>query len=247
MRQLLPSPVAEVDLLRLHFGADRPPPDDRPWVLLNMAASVDGATAVDGVSRDLGGEGDRLVFRAVRALPDAILAAAGTVRAEGYGPPRPSEQVRAERVHRGLAEHPRMVVVTASLDLDWDSALFTEAPDPVLVVTTTGADADRLAAASEAGAELVEAGEGRVDLVAALSTLRARGIEVLLVEGGPSLNGQLAELDVFDEVFVTVSPHLVGGDAARLCSGGAPGLRELELTHVLEHGGALFARYLRRR
>ena len=36
-----------------------PPPPDRPWVVLNMIASVDGATAVAGRSGGLGGPADR--------------------------------------------------------------------------------------------------------------------------------------------------------------------------------------------
>ena len=50
------------------------------WVLINMIATVDGATAVDGRSGGLGGAADKAVFAGVRALANVILAGAGTVQ-----------------------------------------------------------------------------------------------------------------------------------------------------------------------
>ena len=49
VRQLLPEP-ADIDPAAAHAIAARPTPTSRPWVLVNMVASVDGATAIDGVS-----------------------------------------------------------------------------------------------------------------------------------------------------------------------------------------------------
>ncbi len=68
--------------------ATRPTAEGRPGLRLNMIASVDGATTVAGLSGGLGGAGDKALFRALRSLADVVLVGAGTVRAEGYGPPR---------------------------------------------------------------------------------------------------------------------------------------------------------------
>ena len=57
--------------------------------MVNMVASVDGAIAIDGVSGGLGGDGDSMAFRAIRASCDWIVAAAGTIRAERYRIPEP--------------------------------------------------------------------------------------------------------------------------------------------------------------
>jgi riboflavin biosynthesis pyrimidine reductase len=57
--------------------------EGRPAVRLNMIASVDGATALDGRSGGLGGPAARRFFVALRSLADVVLVAAGTVRAEG--------------------------------------------------------------------------------------------------------------------------------------------------------------------
>ncbi len=244
MRRLLPGPLAEVDPIEA-YDVDRQAPEGRPWVLLNMVASIDGATAVDGVSGGLGGEGDRAAFRAVRAVPDVILVAAGTVRAEGYGPPRPTDEVRAVRRARGQTEVPGLAIVTGSVDLDPTAPLFREAERPPIIVTAERADADRLAAVRAAGAEVVFAGSDTVHMDRALSELGRLGTEVVLVEGGPSLNGQLVAADLIDEVCVTIAPTMVAGEAARLADGGEAVRSAFDLAHVLELGGDLCCRYVR--
>jgi riboflavin-specific deaminase-like protein len=244
MRRLLPGPLAEVDPIEA-YAADRPAPEGRPWVLLNMVASIDGATAVDGASGGLGGDGDRAAFRAIRAVPDVILVAAGTVRAEGYGPPRPSDEVRALRRARGQAEAPRLAIVTGSVDLDPATPLFGEAERPPIIVTSERADASRLGAVRAAGAEVVFAGSDSVEMERAMSELGRLGTEVVLVEGGPSLNGQIVAADLVDEVCITIAPTMVAGQAARLAHGREAVRSAFELAHVLELGGDLCCRYVR--
>ena len=63
---------------------------------------------------------DRSLFVRLRGLADAVLVGAGTVRAEGYGPVKLPEARRAERVAAGRPAVPPLVVVSRSLDLDWD-------------------------------------------------------------------------------------------------------------------------------
>ncbi|HEV8372071.1 MAG TPA: dihydrofolate reductase family protein, partial [Actinomycetota bacterium] len=63
-------------------------------------------------------------------------------------------------------------------------------------------------------------------------------------EGGPTLNGQLAAAGLLDELCLTVSPLLVGGDAKRVLAGPLlPVPRELPLRSACEQDGFLFLRY----
>lgn len=243
MRQLLPEP-AEVDPVAAHAAATRPAPGHRPWVALNMVASVDGATAIDGVSGGLGGAGDKEVFRALRAIADVILVAAGTVRAEGYGPPRTSPELQEARAARGQAAFPRIAIVTASLDLDPMAPVFAEAPEAPLVFTGSDAPSDRMAALAGV-ADVRRAESARPDLAAVLAEIGAAGASVVLCEGGPSLNGQLLELGLIDEVNLTLAADLVGGGAKRLAAGGAPLPTPMALAHVWHQDDDLFLRYCR--
>jgi len=245
VRQLLPEPIEDVDPTALHAGLTREPPVDRPYVLANMISSVDGATVVDGVSGGLGGEGDKIVFRALRSVPDVVLVAARTANAETYGPPKIADEARAARRERGQAAVPRLAVVTGQLSVDLSLPMFTDPGDQRPFVITSAAAPTNRRDEVEAVAEVLVAGETAVDMADALDQLRRRGATVVLCEGGPSMNGSLVASDLVDEWNISLSPTLAGGDSRRIAHGAPPALRHLALDRVLEHEGMLFLRYLR--
>lgn len=247
MRQLWPDPGAVDDVAVLVAAEERPAPADRPWVLVNMVASLDGAIAVAGRSQGLGGPTDKAMFAALRAVADVVLVGAGTVRAEGYGPARPSEATRAARRARGQTDAPRLAVVTRSLHLDLNAALFTKAEHPTLVITCASADAERQRAVAER-AELVVAGDDAVDLADALRKLAQRGTALVTCEGGPTLNGALIAADLVDEWDLTLSPLLTGSDEDRASRGpGPPAPQPMRLDRLIEGDGLLLTRWLRAR
>ena len=245
MRLLWPHPADDVDVASLVAAEARPAPATRPWVLVNMIASLDGAITVDGRSGGLAAPADKALFSALRAVADVVLAGAGTVRAEGYGPARPAAASRAARRERGQAEAPRIAVVTRSLDLDLTRPLFTEGDAPPIVLTCDAAPAGRRAEVARV-AEVIVAGDAEVDLPDALAQLRALGTSVVTCEGGATLNSDLVHHDLVDEWALTVSPLLVGGTAIRSIVGPPlPDPLTLRLDRLLEGDGLLLGRWLR--
>jgi riboflavin biosynthesis pyrimidine reductase len=240
-----PVPSSPDDLTAIYRSDRRHHDDGRPWVLLNMIVSVDGAIAVDGLSGGLGGPGDHAVFTTLRGLADVVLVAAGTARAEQYRPARSDEATREARRARGQSDAAAIAVVTRSLDLDLDSELFVDGVGTT-VVTTLDADPDTLRSVAER-AVVVTAGEGDVDLATAIATLADRHGPLVLAEGGPRLNGALMEADVVDELCITVSAMVVGGDGGRMTAGGHHDPRRYALERAIVHEDLLFTRYLRRR
>jgi riboflavin biosynthesis pyrimidine reductase len=216
-----------------------------------MVASADGS-AVDpnGRSGDLGGPGDKAVFSALRAVADVIVAGARTVIAEDYGPGRPTPAVRRARRARGQAEAPRIAVVTASLGIDPHHRLFLEARPEArpIVVTIDRADPARRRAL-DAVAEVVTAGEDRVDWQRALTALGSvTGARTVLCEGGPTTVGQLVDADLVDELCLTIAPGMLAGPGPRIAHGPLAGpWRQHALDRVLIEDGALFLRYVRDR
>jgi riboflavin biosynthesis pyrimidine reductase len=235
MRQLLPAPLDDVDL----YDALRPASD---VVRLNMVASADGAVVdADGRSGSIGGDGDREVFRTLRAHADVIVAGAGTVRDEGYGPHRVAAHLRERRAADGRSAPAAVAVVSRSLDLDWEAPLFTEAVTPTIVLTCASADPSRQRRAASAGV-LIVAGGDAVDPAAAIAALRAHGARSVLCEGGPSLNAAWLGAGVVDELCLTIAPALLGETGPRLA--GDLGRRvDVGLRAIIADGDELYLRY----
>lgn len=247
MRRLWPDPGVIDDVAAAVAADPRPAPPGRPWVLVNMIASLDGAITIDGRSGSLGRPADKAMFSALRAVADVILVGAGTVRAEGYGPPRPSPATRAARTARGQTEAPRLAIASRRLDIDLDAPLFAEADQPPLLVVCDATPASRRAAAARV-ADVIVAGADTVDWHLALRELHARGARTITCEGGAQLNGDLLLADVIDEWALTVSPLLVGGDADRAITGPLPPTpRPMHLEWLVEGDGLLLTRWLRDR
>jgi riboflavin biosynthesis pyrimidine reductase len=213
---------------------------------MNFVASVDGAVSVNGVSEGLQSPADNRVFGLLRGWCDGLLVAAGTLRAEDYGPVTLDAARRAARVAAGLAPYPTLVVVSGSLALDPGHRSLAEAPVRPIIVTGPHANEERRKALSEVADILVTGSSGGPDLAAARAELFAQGLSQLLCEGGPSLFGALIAADCVDEVCLTVTPLLVGGGPGRI-SGGAPApeVHGLGLAHVLHDEGVLLLRYCR--
>ncbi len=247
MRQLFPSETATADPLDIYISDERPAPPGRPWVMINMIASIDGATAIDGVSGGLGGPGDKAVFAAIRASCDWILVASGTARAERYRIPSPTDRTRQARVAGGRSPAPRLAVVSGSLELEADLPMLAtgDDEDPAVLITGDSSPQHRIEALSKV-AEVVKTPQSRPTPASALAVLAAKGAEVVLVEGGPSFNAQFATAGLVDEFCMSISPRIVAGDSHRIVGGG-PDTADLDfsLERLLEHDGMLFARYLR--
>jgi riboflavin biosynthesis pyrimidine reductase len=148
------------------------------------------------------------------------------------------------RQAEGRPPAPAMAIVSGRLDLDLDGPLFRERDSTPILVTGADAPADKVAAAGRR-CEVLVAGDGtHVDLSTALRELAARGYRRISCEGGPSLLGQLLAAGLVDELCLTISPLLLGGDAVNLLDGVALHTPlDLNLHQVLAEDGFLFTSY----
>lgn len=240
--QVLHPAGAAPDVARL-YAPDWNHDDAAHFVRVNMIASVDGGTSADGTSGSLGGPADRFIFGLVRSFADVVVVGAGTMRAEQYGPARLDEDRRQARLARGQTPVPPIAVITRSANLDWESEFFTEADVRPIVLTVEASQARHQRAARVA--DVVLAGSQEVDLALGLAELARRGYRDVLVEGGPSINAELASLDAIDELSLTISPLLLGGTSSRILRGDTDAQRHLELASIVTADGYLFLRYRR--
>jgi riboflavin biosynthesis pyrimidine reductase len=237
-----------VDQLVESFGLwNRPDvPAARPRVLLNMVSTADGRATLAGRSGGISGPADRALFHALRAPVDCVLVGAGTVRTERYGRIIRDPSVRARRAQHGLTEEPLACIVSGRLAIDPDLPLLHEPEARVVMLTASAASLEP----SAASVDYIRAGEGQLDLPRGLIELAERfAVQTVLCEGGPHLARQLFGAGLVDELFLSLSPLLAGGEPA-----GGEALRilagselepptALELLDVLRSDSYLFLRY----
>jgi 5-amino-6-(5-phosphoribosylamino)uracil reductase len=207
-----------------------------------MVSSVDGsASGPDGRSGSISSSTDQTVFGVLRNLADVVLVGAGTVRAEGYGPPEVRDDFQERRLAAGQSPAPVLAIVTRSGDLGPRQDRLVA--DPATLVVTT-ADADLGALRGRFGpARVIVAGADELDPEVLTDQLAARGLRRVEVEGGPALLGRFIATGRLDELCLTLSPLALAGGGPRIASGGE-GRQRMRLAHLIESGDSLFGRWL---
>lgn len=220
----------------------------RPFVYINMAMTADGKIT-SGRREEPGftSPRDKKTMDRLRAEADAVLVGAGTLRADNPALGVRDAEMKEYRRSLGKPEGLVNVLVTKSAAIDPASRFFGgAAPSDRIVATVKDAPADRVARLSSV-ATVWALGRGSVDFRELLERLAARGIERLLVEGGGELNWGFVRDELFDELYVTVAPALLGGrDAPTLCEGEGftmAGQRRLRLVSADVVEGEIFCRY----
>jgi riboflavin-specific deaminase-like protein len=213
------------------------------WVRAMMAMSLDGAAVgPDGRSRSISSAADRILLSELRRLSDVVLVGASTIRSERYGPMIAAPAQASARSALGLAPAPALAVVSASLDLPWQEAMFHESTIRPIVITTESADKASLLIA-ERHAQVVRLPGETVDLRAMLTKLRELGLNRIVCEGGPRLLARMMASDLINEVDITISPVFTGGGQ---WSTGTPfaSPSRFTLSQVLHDEDYLFLKYL---
>src|SRR5689334_17325892 len=149
-------------------------PRGRPFAVAHLGQSLDGRIATaSGASRWVTGEADLLHTHRMRALADAIVVGAGTVRHDD-----PQLTVR-----RCIGRNPVRVVIDCERRLGAQYRVFQDGAAPTLVI----AAADRTRAGERLGqAEIVGLPRGQEGIAPGVirDALAARGYSFLFIEGG---------------------------------------------------------------
>jgi 2,5-diamino-6-hydroxy-4-(5-phosphoribosylamino)pyrimidine 1'-reductase len=220
----------------------------RPYVVINVAASVDGK--IDSIERRgaaISTERDRARVDRLRASVDAVMVGGRTLRQEDPRLTVRSSELRAERTARGEPENPAKVGVLSRLELRPDCRFLTVGPARIILFTT--GPERRPAWLNDGAVEIHASGEAQVDLSQAMAKLAELGMRRVLVEGGGTLNFELLRLGLVDEVRLFVSPIILGGASAPTLADGAGLVRDKALTlrrtdvEPWEDGGVL-VRYM---
>jgi riboflavin-specific deaminase-like protein len=216
-------------------------PAARPYTIANMVATADGRATLDGRTEGISSETDRDLFHALRTQVDAVMVGTGTIALERYGPLARRAEVRRRRAELGLPEAPLAVTASRTLELPADAPLLADPGSRIVVLTNS--DREPPACAAELVVERLPGPE--LDLTAGVERLRTvHGVRAMLHEGGPTLLAAMLAAGLVDELFLTVSPLLVGGGEPSVVEGTAfERPRGMQLQSVLSHESYLYLRY----
>lgn len=200
------------------FGPLLAPPGapDGCIVLGRLAQTLDGRiTTTSGSSQWIGGAGDILHTHRLRALCDAVVVGAGTVRHDN---PRLTTRAVA-------GPSPVRVVLDTDRRLGTAYGVFAPGGPPTLLVC-----AEDAAGAETHGAATVlrapRAPIGGLDLCALLPVLAARGLRRIFVEGGGLTVSRFLAAGCLDRLHMTVAPVLLGS--------GIPAFTLPEAAHIAD-------------
>lgn len=183
---------------------------DRPYVLLSVAASIDGY--IDDTTNErllLSNDADFDRVDAVRASVDAILVGANTIAADNPRLMVRAQERRQARVDAGQTESPIKVALTSGgTELDPSAKFFTTGSQDKVIYTTASAHSKVTKNLGEV-ASVIDAGDP-LDLNVVLGDLAGRGVERLMVEGGGQMHTMFLSAGLVDEVNLVIAPFLIG-------------------------------------
>jgi riboflavin biosynthesis pyrimidine reductase len=197
----------------------------RPSVIGNFVSTLDGVVALNEPGYPAGGDisgfnqHDHMVMGLLRAIADAVIVGAGTLRSAPYHLwtaqrvyPSLADAYQRLRISLGKPTPPLNVFVTAQGNIRLDLPVFQSGEVPVLIVTTMQGEARIRAQHLPASVQLC-AVQSTGSLSARAILEAAKGIrqsDVILVEGGPQLIGDFFAERYIDELFLTLAPQVAG-------------------------------------
>jgi diaminohydroxyphosphoribosylaminopyrimidine deaminase / 5-amino-6-(5-phosphoribosylamino)uracil reductase len=178
--------------------------NNRPWVRMKIAASLDGKTALNnGVSQWITGEAARYDGHRLRARSCAVLTGIGTILEDN-----PQLSVRFIETSR----QPLRVIIDSRLEIPTIAKVLRGEGE---LIFTASDNKEKIAALKKIGAHpiILPNAKGKIDLVKMIQILADFEINEVLVEAGSKLNGAFIRARLVDELVIYLAPHLIGNKA----------------------------------
>jgi 2,5-diamino-6-(ribosylamino)-4(3H)-pyrimidinone 5'-phosphate reductase len=183
----------------------------RPYVILSAAISIDGKIATKTGDSKLSSKQDSIRLHKLRSKVDAILVGKNTVAIDD-----PLLTVRHTK-----GKNPIRIVLDSKGTLsDKSKILQTSDKIKTIIVVSKKITKSNNNKLSKFPVELIVTGESSVNIKSLLRKLSAKKIKTILVEGGGTINWEFIKQNIFDELIVTLSPFLIGGNNAISLVGG---------------------------
>ena len=177
----------------------------RPHVILSAAISIDGKIASRSGDSKLSSQIDKVRLHKLRSKVDAILVGKNTVQRD--------DPLLTVRYTKG--KNPIRVILDSQGTIPINSKILQTCDKvPTIIAVSRKISNENLKKLNKFPVEIIMSGENLVNIKLLMKSLSKRKIKTILVEGGGTVNWQFIQNKMFDEIFITISPFIIGGTDA---------------------------------
>jgi 2,5-diamino-6-(ribosylamino)-4(3H)-pyrimidinone 5'-phosphate reductase len=175
----------------------------KPYVILSAAISVDGKIATRTGDSKLSSSSDLNRLHKLRTKVDAIIIGKNTLMRDD-----PLLTVRHSQ-----GKNPIRIILDSKGDISTKSKILrTSAKVPTIIAVSKKITKSNLQKLNNFPVQVIISGEKSVNIKFLLKKLSEKKIKTILVEGGGTVNWEFIKQNIFDELIITLSPFLIGGN-----------------------------------
>ena len=180
-------------------------------IILSAAISIDGKISTRTNDSKLSSQEDSIRLHKLRSKVDAILIGKNTLLQDD-----PLLTVRHTK-----GKNPTRIILDSKGTISKNSKIIrTSDKIPTIIAVSKKISKANLSKLKKLPVEIIISGENSVNLKLLMKKLATKKIKTILVEGGGTVNWEFIKNNIFDELIITLSPYLIGGnDAISLVEG----------------------------
>jgi len=174
-------------------------------VILSAAISIDGKISTKIGDSKLSSKSDSIRLHKLRSKVDAILIGKNTLLQD--------DPLLTVRYTKG--KNPIRIILDSTGSIPINSRIIKTSDDiPTIIAVSKKITKKNLLKLQKLPVEIIIAGENSINLKLLLKKLSSKKIKTVLVEGGGTVNWEFIKNNLFNELIVTLSPFLIGGNDA---------------------------------
>ena len=177
----------------------------KPYIILSAAISVDGKIATRTGDSKLSSNQDLHRLHKLRTKVDAIIIGKNTLMRD--------DPLLTVRYTKG--KNPIRIILDSKGEISTKSKILeTSAKIPTIIAVSKKITKSNLQKLNNFPVKVIVTGEKSVNIKSLLKKLSEEKIKTILVEGGGTVNWEFIKQNIFDELIITLSPFLIGGNNA---------------------------------
>ena len=172
-------------------------------VILSAAISIDGKISTRANDSKLSSKEDKIRLHKLRSKVDAILIGKNTLLQDN--PVLTVRHTKGKNPIRVILDSKGTIPITSRI-------IKTSSEIPTIIVVSKKITDKNLLKLKKLPVEIIVSGENSVNLKLLMKKLSTKKIKTILVEGGGTVNWEFIKNNIFNELIVTLSPYLIGGN-----------------------------------